>query len=128
MRRTAISSENNPLLYNGLNGGDLFGNCEATMPESMETRTLVVGDPLGIHLRPASVIAQTVRNGKSKVTIAKGDYCVNASDMLQVMTLAAPQGAVLTVTAEGEDAITVLDLLEVVFAGCPDEDNKENTT
>jgi phosphotransferase system HPr (HPr) family protein len=97
------------------------------MSELIETRTMVVTDPLGIHLRSALAIMQTVRGGKSKVVIAKGDYRVDASEMLQVMTLAAAQGTVLVVEAVGPDAIALLDLLEPLFAGQAEEENEPDT-
>lgn len=97
------------------------------MPEPIETRTMVVTDPLGIHVRTALAIVQAVRRGGSKVTIAKGDYCVDATEMLQVITLAAEQGTSLIVEAAGPDAIAVLDSLEPLFAGQVDGQVDEDT-
>jgi phosphocarrier protein len=82
---------------------------------------VVVTDPLGIHVRSALAIVQAARRGGSKVTIAKGERRVDATEMLQVMTLAAEQGTVLVVEAVGLDAIAVLDALEPLFAGDADE-------
>jgi phosphocarrier protein len=86
------------------------------MPESI-TRRLAVTDPAGVHLRSALAIIQTVGRGKSRVTIAKGEQRVEATEMWQIMGLVAQQGDELTVAAEGPDAAAVLDALEPLFAG-----------
>jgi phosphocarrier protein HPr len=87
------------------------------MPETTVTRTVVVTDPAGVHLRSALAIAQTVRRGSSHVTIVKGPQRVNAADTLQVTTLVAEQGDGLTLEAAGKDADAVLDAIELLLAG-----------
>jgi phosphotransferase system HPr (HPr) family protein len=86
------------------------------MSESI-TRNVVVTDPAGVHIRSALAIVQTVQRGKSKVTIAKGEQRVEATDIWQIMGLVAQAGERLTVTATGPDAAAVLDALEPLFAG-----------
>lgn len=87
------------------------------MSESRATRSVVVTDPAGVHLRSALAIIQTVKRGKSKVLIAKGQQEVDATEMWQVMGLVAQQGEQLKLTAAGPDAEAVLDALEPLFAG-----------
>jgi phosphotransferase system HPr (HPr) family protein len=98
------------------------------MSELIETRTVIVTDPLGIHVRSALAIVQVARRGGSKVTIAKGTRRVDATEMLQVMTLAAEQGTELVVEAVGVDAVAVLDSLEPLFAGDMDETPEKGTS
>ena len=86
------------------------------MSESL-TRNVVVTDPAGVHLRSALVIVQTVQRCKSRVTIAKGEKPVEATDMWQIMGLVAQQGEKLPIAATGPDAAAVLDALEPLFAG-----------
>ena len=43
------------------------------MSETRVTRTVVVTDPAGVHARTAVAIAETVRRGKSQVTLIKDD-------------------------------------------------------
>ena len=87
------------------------------MSESLATRSVVVTDPAGVHLRSALAIIQTVGRGKSNVTIAKGEQRVEATEIWQIMGLVAQQGDELTVVATGPDAVAVLDSLEPLFAG-----------
>ncbi len=86
------------------------------MSESI-TRSVVVTDPAGVHLRSALAIVQTVQRGKSRVTIAKDQEQVEADAVLQITGLLALPGQRLMVTAAGPDAAAVLDALEPLFAG-----------
>ncbi len=95
------------------------------MSESRVTRTVVVTDPAGVHARTAVAIADAVRRGKSQVTLIKGGRGVTGTDVLQIMTLVADQGEMVTLEAVGPDADAVLDALEPLFAGrFGDEDQK----
>ena len=87
------------------------------MSESKATRTVVVTDPAGVHARTALAIAQTVQRGKSQVTLSKAQRPVAGTDVLQIMTLVADQGATMTLETVGPDADAVLSALEPLFAG-----------
>lgn len=87
------------------------------MSESKATRNMVVAGPEGLHARVAVAIAGTVRRGSSRVTLIKGEQRVEATDVLQLLTLGAAEGEELKVEAVGPDAEAVLDLLEPLFAG-----------
>jgi phosphotransferase system HPr (HPr) family protein len=86
------------------------------MSESI-TRSVVVTDPAGVHLRSALAIVQAVRNGKSRVTIAKREQQAEATEIWAILGLVAQRGDELTVAAAGPDAAAVLDALEPLFAG-----------
>ena len=44
---------------------------------------MVVTDPVGVHVRTASAMAQIVSRSQSQVTMIKGDQRVAANDPLQ---------------------------------------------
>jgi phosphocarrier protein HPr len=87
------------------------------MPEPIATRSVVVTNPEGIHARAAVAIAETVRRGNSKVTLVKDRRRIEATDVLQLLTMAAAQGERVEIEATGPDAAAVLDALEPLFAG-----------
>jgi len=61
-----------------------------------------VTDPLGIHARPAGMLAQTARGfGDTVVTITKGGSTVRASQLMRLMGMGVKQGDTVTVTADG---------------------------
>lgn len=61
-----------------------------------------IKDELGIHARPAGVLAKFAKNLGSKVVIAKGDKSADAARLMSVMGMAIKQGEQITVTVEGE--------------------------
>jgi len=88
------------------------------------TRRVVVTYPKGIHVRPSVAILKTIRQFESKVALKYGNREADASDVLAVLSLGVPQGAELTLLAEGFDANAVLDALLKLFAndfGMPGE-------
>ena len=66
----------------------------------------VVKNVLGIHARPAALLAQFCVNSKSVVTISKDDKIANGSDVLKILSLKAMKGERLTITVEGGDEET----------------------
>jgi phosphotransferase system HPr (HPr) family protein len=80
------------------------------------TRKIVVLNPAGLHARPSMAIAQTVRGSQSHVEIRTARQTIDASDILQILGLGAPQGTELTLRATGPDAEAVLDRLAEMFA------------
>ena len=72
-------------------------------------RIVIVTNPAGLHARPSAAIAQVVRRFKSKVQIGSCNEVVDAGNILELLTLGAPQGSKLVLTAKGPDAEQVLD-------------------
>lgn len=79
----------------------------------MKQFTYTVTDPLGIHARPAGLLAKTAKGyGDTVVIITKGNNSVKASQLMKLMGLGIKQGDTVTVTADGpaeEEVITTLE-------------------
>lgn len=56
-----------------------------------------------MHTRPASMIVREAARYKADFYIEKDGYEINGKSIIGVMTLAAEQGAMLTLTFDGED-------------------------
>lgn len=80
------------------------------------SRELTVNLSKGLHLVPCSRIVERASSFSGDVKISWNDITADARSMLDLMTLAAPQGSVLVVEATGEDAESLLDDLEQLFA------------
>lgn len=80
----------------------------------MPSRTVAVGSAVGLHARPAAVIAEAVLNAGVPVTLAvEGGEPVDAGSALMIMTLGAEKGAQLIVESEDEGALaTVAELVQ----------------
>jgi phosphocarrier protein len=75
----------------------------------MPSKTVTVGSAVGLHARPAAVIAEAVVNAGVPVTLAlDGGDPVDAGSALMIMTLGAGNGS--QVTIETDDA-TVLETI-----------------
>lgn len=68
----------------------------------MKQFTFTVNDPLGIHARPAGLVAKTAKAYvDTTVTVTKGDITVKVSQLMKLMGLGVKQGDTVTVAAEG---------------------------
>lgn len=80
----------------------------------MPSKVVTVGSSVGLHARPAAVIAEAAANAGVPVTIAvDGGEPVDAGSALMIMTLGAGCGTQVTVSADDEAALnTIADLVE----------------
>ena len=66
----------------------------------------VVKNVLGIHARPAALLAQFCVNSKSVVTINKDDKVANGSEVLKILSENAIKDVRLTINIEGGEEET----------------------
>jgi phosphocarrier protein HPr len=79
------------------------------------TRDVVVSNRAGIHTRPASMLVRAAARHKAEFFIYKDGFEINGKSIIGVMTLAAEQGAVLTLVFTGEDAEEAADAIQLLF-------------
>jgi phosphotransferase system HPr (HPr) family protein len=92
------------------------------MPEPALNRTVTVANRAGLHARAALMVVTEARKFDARVVIAKGLYEVEATDMLQVMSLGAAQGEQLSLEGSGSEAQEAVDAIEQLFLRKFDED------
>lgn len=79
----------------------------------MTTKTVTVGSSVGLHARPAALIAQAASAASTPVTLAvPGGTGIDAGSALLIMTLGAKQGD--SVTVESDDAALVDQIADLV--------------
>jgi phosphocarrier protein HPr len=80
----------------------------------MPTKTVIVGSSIGLHARPAAIIAEAVASAGAEVTLSlDGGEPVDAGSALMIMTLGAGNGAQVTVFSEDQAAVdTVASLVQ----------------
>ena len=81
----------------------------------MKTFDYTITDELGIHARPAGVLAKTAKALDSEVTITKGEKTVGASKLMMLMGLGIKQGDTITVTINGGDEDKSFNIMKVFF-------------
>ena len=69
----------------------------------MKTFDYTIKDQLGIHARPAGVLAKTAKAYTSEITIAKDGKAVGATKLMALMGLGVKCGDTITVTISGDD-------------------------
>jgi phosphocarrier protein HPr len=75
---------------------------ENLMPE----KTVIVGSAIGLHARPAAIIAEAVVNAGVPVTLSlDGGEPVDAGSALMIMTLGAGNAAQVTVHSDDEETL-----------------------
>ncbi|MDO4767825.1 MAG: HPr family phosphocarrier protein [Pseudomonadota bacterium] len=84
--------------------------------EEIQEKIIRVGNTLGIHARPAGKISQEAQRYESAVSIHSKDGEADAKSILDILALAAPQGAELTLRAQGPDAKEAVRALSDLFA------------
>lgn len=67
---------------------------------------------MGLHVRPAAQLAEVAGKYGSQITIVQNNKNVNAKSIIELLTLGANHGTVLTFRAEGEDAMKALDEIQ----------------
>ena len=69
----------------------------------MKQFTYTITDPVGIHARPAGLLAKAAKALDSTVTITKGEKSAAATKLMAVMGLGVKTGETITFTIEGGD-------------------------
>ena len=72
----------------------------------MPSKTVTVGSAVGLHARPAALIAEAVSKSGVPVTLATpGGNAIDAGSPLMIMTLGAKQGTAVTVSSDDETVL-----------------------
>ena len=81
----------------------------------MKFFTYTITDELGIHARPAGMLAKAAATVKSTVTLDNGAKKADARRLMAIMSMAVKNGQTVTVTVEGEDEDTAVVVMEEFF-------------
>lgn len=81
----------------------------------MIERELTIRNRAGLHTRPASMLVKTASQFESEVYLRRDNYEINGKSVIGVMTLAAEQGATLTLVVEGEDEEAAAEAITELF-------------
>jgi phosphocarrier protein len=80
----------------------------------MSEKTVTVGSAIGLHARPAAIIAEAVVTAGIPVTLSMdGGEPVDAGSALMIMTLGAGNGASVTVQSDDDETLDkIAELVE----------------
>ncbi len=82
----------------------------------MKEFTYTITDPLGIHARPAGMLAKQAKEfADTLITITKADKTVKAAQLMKLMSLGVKQGDEITVAAEGASEDAAIEAMNTFF-------------
>ena len=81
----------------------------------MKTFNYTITDELGIHARPAGMLAKTAKALDSEITITKEEKSVGASKLMMLMGLGVKCGETVIVTVNGADEEEAAAAMEEFF-------------
>lgn len=77
---------------------------------------VTIPNPQGMHARPIALLVATAMKYQSKLWISCEGREVDGRSVLQLMTIAAPQGSVLSLRSDGPDADAQISAVAAVIA------------
>jgi phosphotransferase system HPr (HPr) family protein len=81
------------------------------MQTSPVSRDIVIQNKQGLHARPAEMFVRLAGQFESKIQLVRDDRRVEATNIIDLLTLGATQGTKLTIEAVGPDAQAAVDAL-----------------
>lgn len=85
-------------------------------------KEVTVMNILGLHARPASMIARCASKYSSEIMLNKSGEITNCKSILGIMTLSAGKGTTLILSADGEDAEAAVNDISNLFESKFDEE------
>jgi len=94
------------------------------MDQTSFSKDFVVGNPLGIHARPASVFVQAAAGFESDIAVTNLDSgnSADGKSVMSMLMLAAPQGTHIRLVVAGPDAAAAMETLSDIIEGGFDEE------
>ncbi|MBE6879889.1 MAG: HPr family phosphocarrier protein [Ruminococcaceae bacterium] len=81
----------------------------------MKSFQYVIKDELGLHARPAGMLAKQAKNYESEITITKNDKTVVCTKLMAMMGMCVKKGDTVTVAVNGADEDTAFDDIKKFF-------------
>lgn len=81
----------------------------------MKSFDYVITDEVGIHARPAGILAKTVKGLGAKVTVTKGEKSADATRLMALMGMGIKKGDTITVSVEADDEDAAAAEIEKFF-------------
>ena len=97
------------------------GNVDAGGGDSV--RVLTIRNKLGLHARPAAMLAKLAAKFDCEITLEKGPVSVSAKSLMGLLSLEASIGTEICARADGPDADEALDQQHNLFESSFDHDD-----
>ena len=82
------------------------------------SEAIIIGNPQGLHARPAAVLAGMAKRFRSNLQIRRGNEAANCKSVVAIMGLQVMHGEAIQISASGEDAQEAIKALsEAISSG-----------
>lgn len=81
----------------------------------MENKTYIIKDEAGIHARPASLLCSVAGGYTGDIDIIFKDKRYTLKSIMILMSLGIPQGAEITIEANGDDELEIIADLDKIL-------------
>lgn len=85
----------------------------------MYTTNATVNNIHGIHCRPSSAIVKGAKSFESSITVEANGESASLNNILELISLGLPQGATVSISADGPDeeaaALKIVELFEEIY-------------
>ena len=82
----------------------------------MRSFSYTIKDEIGLHARPAGLLAKKAKEFSSGITIEKGGKSVSATKLMMLMGLGIKRGDTVTVTINGSDEDKAAEAMAAFFS------------
>lgn len=82
----------------------------------MKSFVYTIKDEIGIHARPAGLLAKKAKEFESEITVEKDGKRVVATKLMALMGMGVKCGDVVTITARGSDEDKAIKEMEEFFS------------
>lgn len=89
-----------------------------TGTEKELSKRVVIKNDLGLHARPAALIAKLARNAQSKIWIERDENTVDAASVIDILTLACQKDSEITLMVDDASDTDVLnEIVDLIESG-----------
>ena len=72
-------------------------------------------NPLGLHARPAAMIAKIARTAEKNIWLGNGNYKADAASVIDILSISGTKGKVFVLEAESENDLPLLEAIVAAF-------------
>jgi phosphotransferase system HPr (HPr) family protein len=79
------------------------------------SRKVTLVNPLGLHARPAAIIAKIARTAEKTIWLGDRNYKADAASVIDILSISGTMGKTFVLEAESELDLPLLDRIEAAF-------------
>lgn len=95
---------------------ELARSSRKPVPQRIQRATLTLSNKTGLHVLPAARLLRATQRFLAKIEIAGNGKVADGKNLMEILALRAEMGTVISVTAEGDDAVQAIMAIRSLVA------------